>query len=247
MSDAEIVDSSMLGGLQPIRLPRVRHERPEREHWEATRLTSMRALLEPGMVIYDVGSEMGDLSALYALWGCDVVLCEANPKAWPWARLTFEANELTSRATWWGFVSDTEASGATGGLPYDDADWPAAAYGPLEPETGFVTHHERGPEWATTTIDMLSGVLDGDPDAITVDVEGHELKVMRGAEQTLHGHRPLVWLSVHPDFMAEQGDTVSDLDEFMFSCGYVERFLSTDHERHMLYLPTEKADEVWPR
>lgn len=235
----------MLGGLQPIRLPRVRHDRPEREHWEATRLTSMRSLLQPGDVIYDVGSEMGDLSALYALWGCDVVLCEANPKAWPWARLTFEANDLTPHACWWGFVSDVTASGTDGGWSWEDP-WPDCAYGPLVPETGFVTHHERGPEWATTTIDTLLNMTDR-PDAITVDVEGHELAVMRGAEQTLIQYRPLVWLSVHPEFMVDQGDDPADLARFMESCRYVERFLTVDHEVHVLWLPEERAETVWPR
>lgn len=36
--------------------------------WEPERLESMAANLKPGMVVYDLGAEQGDLSALFARW-----------------------------------------------------------------------------------------------------------------------------------------------------------------------------------
>lgn len=248
MSDpAEMVPSSYGAGAWPLMLPRVRHDRPERPRWEAVRLLSMWSLLEPGDLLIDVGSEMGDLSALYASWGCRVVLCEANPKAWPWARATFEANDLRHAGCWWGFVSDRAVTDRPEGgwFPaYRQDDWPNGS-GALDPATGFVTEHERGHDWGSTTIDYFSAEV-GHIDAITVDVEGAEAKVMRGARSVLTDHRPLVWISEHPEFMAEQGDDIGEMVEFMAECGYERRFLATDHETHAIYLPSERVAEIWP-
>lgn len=248
MSDAaEVVESSMLGGLQSIRLPRCRHERPEREHWEATRLCSMRALLNDGDVIYDVGSEMGDLSALYALWGCEVVLCEPNPASWPWARLTFEANDVKPMETWWGFVSDQDNwPDPSRGITFDL--WPSCSTGPLDPETGFLTEHERGGEFPSITIDtMVSSMRIAPPDAITVDTESYELEAMLGASETLAEHKPLVWLSIHDSFLSDRGRSESDVLDVMKAADYVSRYLGDDHESHWLFIHESKADELWPR
>lgn len=243
---SDIIDSSMLGGLQPIRLPRCRHERPEREHWEATRLTSMRALLNEGDVIYDVGSEMADLSALYALWGCEVVLCEPNPASWPWARLTFEANDVRPKDCWHGFISDAGTEAPGGEFAWDQP-WPAAAYGLLDPETGFLTEHERGAEFRSITLDTLTTMVIAPPTAITIDVESYEYEVLVGAKATLAEHRPLVWVSIHPEFLVDRGLSDDAVHGVMHEAQYESRFLSTDHEEHWLFLPVERADELWPR
>lgn len=46
---------------------RVEHWRVN-PYWEPARLESMAANLRPGMVLYDIGAEQGDLSALFAKW-----------------------------------------------------------------------------------------------------------------------------------------------------------------------------------
>lgn len=234
--DPDMVESSYLAGLSPLLLPRVRHDRLERPYWEGTRLLDMHDRLSPGDVLVDVGSEMGDLSALYATWGCQVVMCEPNPLAWPWARATMEANGLTPKDCWWGFVSDEGRPGPNPGMTMDDV-WPACAYDPPGAEHGFVTEHERGEEWPSTTLDELARLVVARIDAVTVDVEGYELRAMRGAERLLRDDRPTVWLSEHDDFMRAIGDDPMDLYDFMDSVGYEPTFLTTDHERHVRWDP----------
>jgi len=233
---ADIVDSTMLQGSQPIRLPRSRHDRPEREHWEYARLDSMRRNLNPGDVIYDIGAEMGDMSTLYGLWGCQVVLAEPNPASWPWARATWEANDLGRPWCWWGFVSDKCTDGPDGTGLSDG--WPPCANNRCEPEHGFVTEHERGAEWPSVTIDALADMV-GPPDAITVDTESYELEAMVGAGRVLADHRPLVWLSVHPPFLADRGLSDVMVHGTMADAGYVGTWLASDHEEHWLFRPTE--------
>lgn len=58
-----------MNGRWDMLLPEHRALRPEwTTGWEADHLDSMHANLRPGDVVYDVGAEEGDMSALYASW-----------------------------------------------------------------------------------------------------------------------------------------------------------------------------------
>jgi FkbM family methyltransferase len=72
------------------------------------------------------------------------------------------------------------------------------------------------------------------PDAIKVDVEGHETAVLRGATATLAAHRPLLVVEVHEagDAEAENSQAASgaaDLREWLAARGYA----------------VEEAEDVW--
>lgn len=244
MSDpAEIVDSSMLGGLQPIRLPRARHERAQRPWWEASRLCAIRHFIEPGAVVYDIGAEQGDFTALYAMWGARVVAVEPNPKAWPAIRLCCEANGVGPMACFDGFAA---AESNTGWLGVDEGEgvWPASSTESYDPATGFLTIAEY-PDVPRLTVDHLSGMV-GEPGIITIDVEGAEGEVLRGASYVLAKDRPYVFVSLHPDeWLATYGDTQAGITALMMDAGYEWVPVATDpHERHDLWVPAEK---MWPR
>jgi len=75
-------------------------------------------------------------------------------------------------------------------------------------------------------------------DVITIDVEGSELEVLRGAEQTLRALRPIVFVSVHPEFMRERwGQTPDDLLVQMEMWDYIPTYLGYDHEQHWIFKP----------
>lgn len=77
MSDVPVREV-LINGKWPLVLPEHRAQREEwATGWEPERLDSMYANLRPGMVLYDIGTEEGDLSALFAKWvrGCTVVDC----------------------------------------------------------------------------------------------------------------------------------------------------------------------------
>jgi hypothetical protein len=64
------------------------------------------------------------------------------------------------------------------------------------------------------------------------------LSVVQGMTHILTEHRPLVWLSMHPDLMDEwYGTTPDQVHELMAACGYSAEFLGHDHEDHWLYRP----------
>lgn len=254
--------------------------------WEKERLASMAANIGPGDVVYDVGTEEGDLSALFAMWtrpriirgdeyvtrdgtgaevpgsrrvmpdriegeGGGVVLIEPNPRVWSNIKTIWQGNDLPAPlACHVGFAGPedrgSEAWDAEFVDPRDEDGWPVYADGPLIADHGFLNLSER-PDVPVVKIDTLASRV-APPTAITVDVEGAELAVMRGAEQTLRTHRPLVWISVHPEFGFHMyGVYESDLHGFMHSCGYVKRWLGFDHEHHWLYTPQEHVPVQSPR
>jgi len=282
VTDVAMVPTT-INGRWNLLLPEHRAARPEWTGWEVERVQSMHANLRPGMVLYDIGTEEGDLSALYASWVADAgrcpncggypatdvraaqgplcwwqscartggggaVLFEPNPRVWPNIRAIWEANALAAPiATWVGFAGSGERVSrefvAEHVLPRD-GKWPACASGPLIGDHGFLNLSER-PDVPSITIDQMAAATGRPPDAITIDVEGAELHVLRGADHTLTEQRPLVWCSVHPEFMFHMYDQYErDLHDWMHDHRYWAVHLGYDHEHHVLFYPIEREDAI---
>lgn len=210
-------------------------------------------VVPPRDLVFDIGAEEGDFPALWAQWGADVVLVEPNPLVWPNIRAIFEANDLVGHLRGWhvGFAGDIAACdrqsvatidawrsehvvGLQDMLNANTRDWPACAFGRVIGDHGFLVLPER-PDCEVTTIDRLAARF-GPPTVITIDVEGAELTVLRGALVTLRENRPAVFVSVHLDlpWIDEKypGDTGDKVTEYMEGLGYEGRHLATDHEEH---------------
>lgn len=233
-TDARLADC-LVHDRWPLKLPEHRAYRTDWAWWEAARICAMYHHLRPGHILYDVGAEEGDLSALWASLGCKVVACEPNPKAWPSLKASFEANGLHPLAWWVGLLSDrvwtVDDEKRLGGV-----GWPACADDGLVPDHGFFSiweHHEVAPALTLDELVSRTGLI---PDAVTIDVEGGELHVLRGARRTLEEHRPMVFCSVHRQFMADSyGLDADDLFDLMADLGYRATYLATDHEEHWLF------------
>lgn len=234
-----------INGRWALKLPEHRAARPVWAWWEATRLACMHHYLgQGGHVVWDVGAEEGDFPALWASWGNSVVLWEANSAVWPNIKAIWKANGLSDPlATFPGFAADHNGDNdllhlrrfGEPGRPV----WPTAADGPVIGDHGFRNLSER-PDIPRLTIDTAAAYAPP-PTAITLDVEGSEYRVLLGAEDVLTRNRPLVWVSVHRDFMRDMyDDTPEDLDNFMADLAYERTPLTTDHEAHVWYWPKER-------
>jgi FkbM family methyltransferase len=229
-----------INGQWTLALPTHRAARPEwKTGWETERIASMfEHIGAGGRIIYDVGAEEGDLPALWASWGNDVVAFEPNAKVWPNIKVIFDANGLVPLATFSGFAADHDGDRDVEFIGRRESGvlWPTSSYGPVIGDHGFCNLCER-PDIPRVKIDTVADVV-GPPDAISCDVEGAELRVLLGAERVLREHRPLVWVSVHPQFMMDtHRDTPDDLFAYMTKVGYVAEHLATDHEEHWLFSP----------
>lgn len=207
--------------------------------WEVKRLQSMEDFLKPGNVVFDIGTEHGWLAAIVAgfVGAENMVLVEPMPDLWPNIRLTWEANDLPKPA----YMAQMFAGGIPRGKPTGSTDWPKAAQGKETGATSYLYLHEpkhlKGV--STTTVDALSKLHP--PDALNIDVEGAEFRVLKGAKRTLRNHRPLVWLSVHPDLLLEHYDTTpEEIWAYMGDMDYHRDLLEVDHEEHYLFQPKER-------
>jgi len=246
----------------PLLLPKHRADRPEWPWWEAGRLASMWHYLQPPgaaqgthyhyttstpwphsrprEVVYDIGAEEGDLPALWSSWGCDVVLFEPNDRVWPNIKAIWEANELRPPLACVPAFVGSSPSGDVG----FSAKWPTSAAGEVIHDHGFKTMPEY-PEIPVVTIDEMVNAFDTPPPtAITIDVEGAEMEVLKGAVNVLKLYKPKVWVSVHHQFALElygRGDVLGDIQWLMAECGYPDDgrgvFIASDHEQHWMWLP----------
>lgn len=226
-----------------ILLPEDQAVRPFWPYWEKERLASMYENIKTGDIVFDVGAAWGDFPALFTMWGANTVLFEPNPLVWPNIRVTWEANQLPMPKGYFvGF-----ASNHTDEHPFAEEEiirqperdgWPACAYGEVIGNHGFRNVIERYHDTPQIKIDDYCKKYDIYPDLMTLDVEGAEFEVLKGAEDVLRNRKPLVYVSIHPESMANDYPyTDVDLHAFMASLGYSGEHLATDHEVHYLFRP----------
>lgn len=193
----------------------------------------------PGDYVWDVGSEEADLSGLYQSWighgDGGIVLMEPNCAVWPNAKLIWEANDLKPPIFCWVGFAGNEDRGWDVPVDLGKTDpWPKCAYGPVISDHGFAQLNER-PDIPAIRLDTLREWI-GAPTVITIDCEGSEYEVLKGAGVILSEHKPLVFCSIHPEFMREQYNTEpKELYQLMSDLGYREKFLAKDHEIHVAW------------
>lgn len=233
---------TLINGRWTLTLPSHRAERPqwqiENGGWEVERLASMHANLRPGDLVIDVGSEEGDFPALWASWGCRVVLVEPNPRVWPNMKAIWDANGLpTPAGCYVGFAGPDDDACPDNMLDgtgwWADGMWPPCADGEVIGDHGFLVLTQR-PDVPRVRLDTIGETV-GPIDAITIDVEGGEVEVLKGARRVLSEDRPMIWISVHPDFLRDEfSQSPADLFELLMEHGYDLRFLARNHEEHWL-------------
>ncbi len=53
-----------------------------------------------------------------------------------------------------------------------------------------------------------------------IDVEGYDLQVLRGAERLLRTHKPTLFIELDENNLRDQGESATELIEFLSSLGY---------------------------
>lgn len=200
--------------------------------WEKERLAAMYNAIRPGDNILDIGAEQGDMTALFAKWiGPEgaMVIVEPSPGFWPNIKATFEANDLVPYQTWQVLVSNETTTVQT---HPNNSLWPAAADGEISDSVGF-SHLNEKPDIPVMKIDDMNLPP---IDVITMDIEGSEYEALQGAEQMIKRDKPIMFISVHPEFMWKaHHHSPDDLHVMLDHWGYDGTYLAFDHEQHWMY------------
>lgn len=207
--------------------------------WEKERNLALNKNIKEGDVLIDVGSESGDLPCMFSMWGAEVFMIEPNPLFWATIKQIWGMNAQTPLGCFAGFASNkdvqpTDLLESPFRIPGDGL-WPGCAFMDAHQNNDFRNVLERAHDTPQTTIDSLvfndTKILA--PSIINIDCEGAEWEVLKGAADTLDVHMPLVFVSVHPEFMVnDYGYTKEDLLFWMSELGYEAELLAIDHEHH---------------
>ena len=205
---------------------------------------SVKSLLSPGDIFYDIGAYDGITSIPPAqhVGGSNVVIIEPGEMNWATIRARWQAHKLPPPlATFSGFLDSTNKPGVNprdvinlGGFPKEADHFTVA-----EQEEGLnfrvLEYRALYPEVAarsSLTLDTVASIVGG-PEGIQMDVEGAELLVLEGAKYTLKIFHPVVWVSIHPEHMRKHFDQDPiALHALMANFGYRGTLVADDHEQH---------------
>jgi FkbM family methyltransferase len=213
-------------------------DREERPHYEKDRFASMEANLKQGDVLFDVGAELGWQSAIYAKFVGPENMClfEAHEELWPEIADTWGFNRYAyPKASVCGFVSNR----TTNGIPRTTKMCTR-----LQSFDKWAEIHSRTdiPEVTLDDFVQSTGIV---PNALTIDVEGAETRVLEGAEGILKDPRPLIWLSIHPEKrLASFGSDKEEILSIFHFYDYEYQYLGVDHEEHYFFYPRERTVDV---
>lgn len=206
----------------------------EQPNWERERIEAMKAVVNKNSLVVDIGAEQGDISAMFAQWGARVILIEPKEEVWPSIKTIFEMNNLKPPVmSFAGFACnertdyDIHEFQALDGYP-KCADWDYIA------DPGFRSLAEgNAPK---NTLDyLLAGYK---PTVLTMDVEGSEGEVIRGAIETIKKHKPIIFVSLHREaILRDYGMRADQFIHMIEELGYTSRFIHEDHEEHWEFMP----------
>ena len=209
-----------------------RARRHDFKTWEECYIKVLVPHLRPGLVVFDVGAEEGEFTALAAsiVGGPNVHIMEPAPWIWPNIKAVWDANlpDQPPGGCWAGFMADVSTV-----LP-SAFGWPMQTQNPIRTESEFCHLGER-PDIPSLTIDDYARIRGIWPDVIMMDVEGAEPKVFRGAVAAI-ARGSTVFASIHEaDLLARHGGSLEDIQALMGVHGYQGELLGIDHEQHWVW------------
>lgn len=239
-----------VNGRWVLKMPEHRADRPEwhtAKGWEKKRLNVMRKHIGKGDVVYYIGAELGEFPALCQKWGAEVCLFEPNHSAWPVLKGLWDANKLKRPLGLFAMFASSrtklkpkkadKALYDGKGWKFGEDNWPIYATGKINKAHGFSELHNEKDGLPEVSIDDVA-VETIAPSVICMDVEGAEFEVLKGAENTILTYKPIIFLSLHPEFLIQYYNVYSrEVRDWIIDRGYTEKLIDYEHEVHLVYLP----------
>ena len=175
----------------------------------------MLSLLRPGDVVIDGGANIGlytvSAAARVGREGC-VISCEPSPTTMAILRANVDRNKLD-----WVQLREVALAEAPGRMPIHVFE-PGSGYTSFAPaQTASGTEIEV----ELATIDEIAATIPHAVTLVKLDVEGAELRALRGAAGLLEGARPDFIIELEPDHLERQGCSVAGLQGLFHDAAYV--------------------------
>lgn len=205
--------------------------------------------LKPGDTFIDGGANIGAMS-LMAAWRIGtkglVHAFEPSPKALDRLRWHVEANGLSQVRIHAAGLSDEHATLALS-LPREH-NLGAATFSRVPDryrESGAETSIARTLRLDDAELEIRGQLV------VKLDIEGFELRALRGMESTLQTHRPLVITEVNPEMLEHADTSPRELAGFLIDRGYIPYGFTTRWRRRLILWPVPAGDlpvdVVWIR
>ena len=228
-------------------------------NFEPNELTWISQTLTEGMTVIDIGAHMGIYSMIASkLVGETGAVVAVEPSSREFQRLTFHVtlNDLKNV-----HCLPEAASDAPGEATLKVASEWNSGHNTFGGFSNSSVEKAKDEPVRMRTVDAIVAAQRLERvDVIKIDVEGHELKVLAGASETLARFRPRVLIQVFEETLRAQGASVDDvlisleqrgyvLHEFSEASGYLVPLTRTigNESRNLVALPMRRAQSSRPR
>jgi len=168
-------------------------------------LQLLRNFIKPNFVVYDVGANIGYHTVGFAKHTQHVYAFEPNKKNLELLRKNVK--DLNNVTVYDNACSDTDTT-----MYVEDFDLDVPGnYGEMHMQN-------TGQLCKSVCIDDIDDIYS--PDLIKIDVEGHELQVLRGSIKTIHEYKPIIFYEAHGNDLDEIYDMLTAMDYklYWFPC-----------------------------
>lgn len=198
-----------------IRFP-ARWSRYYESNYEADNYSFLKAQVNPGMHIIDIGAHLGLFSAVSSqLAGSTgkIICFEPTPGTYAVLVQTIKLNHCSNVIPVQGAVSNK-----TGSAVFYVSETAGCNSNSLVKNKS--DKEANGYEVKLFTIDSVVQGYSLKPGLIKIDAEGSELDVLQGGMNTFRQYKPILILGLHPHFISQKGDSLEMIWDILELSGY---------------------------
>ncbi len=187
---------------------------------EARYVALLRPHVAPGTIVIDVGANVGFFTRYFAQWtGSNGRVLAIEPE-----RRNFDRLQAMIRSRRLNAVVEAVHAAAA-----EREGQVALTIDPYHPAGHYLSLSSDGvPTRAVAIDDLVRQHEDRTVSLIKIDVQGAELRVLKGAASTLRTYRPALLVELDEKALRSQGASVEAVVEFLASYGYWGQLMSSE-------------------
>ncbi|WP_339775768.1 FkbM family methyltransferase [uncultured Methylophaga sp.] len=185
---------------------------------------ALKRLCKPGMIVIDIGANVGSHTLPLAKSVGNkgkVYAIEPVPWALDKLRKNLALNRFTNVQIHPIALSDYTDENAEFSLR---ASFKTTSENPVNKDGGLSESWWNACENVSVRVDTLDNFIEKENiahvDVIKLDVDGFEVKVLKGAERILQSFKPIILMELAPSWLIEKGDSIEELLSYLTKCGY---------------------------